>query len=110
MAKTSSLCIRIAFAAQGMSSIMEVWISQANARQRSGRAGRVRSGNCFCLYTRNRLEKLMRPFQVLIFLPFRCIWVCAVRVFVLHWRGWFPDRCIGNSKMLSSSCCIYIYI
>lgn len=49
---------------RGMSSIMEVWISQANARQRSGRAGRVRSGNCFCLYTRNRLEKLMRPFQL----------------------------------------------
>ena len=52
---------------QGMSSMVEAWISQANARQRSGRAGRVRSGNCFCLYTRNRLEKLMRPFQVIYF-------------------------------------------
>lgn len=54
---------------QGMSSMVEAWISQANARQRSGRAGRVRSGNCFCLYTRNRLEKLMRPFQVIYFPP-----------------------------------------
>jgi len=51
--------------------MVEAWISQANARQRSGRAGRVRSGNCFCLYTRNRLEKLMRPFQV-IYYPLQC--------------------------------------
>jgi ATP-dependent RNA helicase DHX29 len=49
---------------RGMSSMVEAWISQANARQRGGRAGRVRPGNCFCLYTRHRLETLMRPFQV----------------------------------------------
>uniref|UniRef100_A0A7I4CTE9 RNA helicase n=1 Tax=Physcomitrium patens TaxID=3218 RepID=A0A7I4CTE9_PHYPA len=49
---------------RGMSSIIESWISQANAKQRRGRAGRVRSGNCFCLFTRNRLEKLMRPYQL----------------------------------------------
>lgn len=45
--------------------MVEDWISQANARQRRGRAGRVKPGICFCLYTRNRFEKLMRPFQVL---------------------------------------------
>ncbi|KAL4654864.1 hypothetical protein ACB092_01G411400 [Castanea dentata] len=47
-----------------LSSMVEDWISQANARQRRGRAGRVKPGICFCLYTRNRFEKLMRPFQV----------------------------------------------
>ncbi|KAF8411854.1 hypothetical protein HHK36_004413 [Tetracentron sinense] len=47
-----------------LSSMVEDWISQANARQRRGRAGRVKPGFCFCLYTRHRFEKLMRPFQV----------------------------------------------
>nr|XP_019708452.1 DExH-box ATP-dependent RNA helicase DExH7, chloroplastic isoform X2 [Elaeis guineensis] len=47
-----------------MSSIVEDWISWANAKQRRGRAGRVKPGICFCLYTRYRFEKLMRPFQV----------------------------------------------
>ncbi|KAL6963252.1 RNA helicase [Sarracenia purpurea var. burkii] len=45
--------------------MVEDWISQANARQRRGRAGRVKPGICFCLYTRHRFEKLMRPFQAL---------------------------------------------
>ncbi|KAL5566445.1 hypothetical protein UlMin_029609, partial [Ulmus minor] len=47
-----------------LSSMVEDWISQANARQRRGRAGRVKPGICFSLYTRHRFEKLMRPFQV----------------------------------------------
>ncbi|XP_058091132.1 DExH-box ATP-dependent RNA helicase DExH7, chloroplastic isoform X2 [Magnolia sinica] len=47
-----------------MSSMVEDWISQANARQRRGRAGRVKPGICFCLYTCHRFEKLMRPYQV----------------------------------------------
>lgn len=47
-----------------LSSMVEDWISQANARQRRGRAGRVRPGLCFCLYTCHRFEKLMRPYQV----------------------------------------------
>ncbi|PON48782.1 RNA helicase, ATP-dependent DEAH box [Parasponia andersonii] len=47
-----------------LSSMVEDWISQANARQRRGRAGRVKPGICFCLYTCHRFEKLMRPFQV----------------------------------------------
>lgn len=40
-----------------------VFYPQANARQRAGRAGRVRPGTCFTLYTRKRLESQMRPFQ-----------------------------------------------
>lgn len=47
-----------------MSSIVEDWISRANAKQRRGRAGRVKPGMCFCMYTRHRFEKMMRPFQV----------------------------------------------
>ncbi|KAL9451593.1 hypothetical protein AB3S75_013205 [Citrus x aurantiifolia] len=47
-----------------LSSMVEDWISQANARQRRGRAGRVKPGICYSLYTRRRYEKLMRPYQV----------------------------------------------
>ncbi|EPS71537.1 hypothetical protein M569_03222, partial [Genlisea aurea] len=47
-----------------LSSMVEDWISQADARQRRGRAGRVTSGVCFCLYTCHRYEQLMRKFQV----------------------------------------------
>ncbi|KAI3497504.1 hypothetical protein L1887_40163 [Cichorium endivia] len=47
-----------------LSSMVEDWISRANARQRRGRAGRVKPGICFCLYTNYRFEKLMRPFQL----------------------------------------------
>ncbi|KAL5182262.1 DExH-box ATP-dependent RNA helicase DExH7, chloroplastic [Glycine soja] len=47
-----------------LSSMVEDWISRANATQRRGRAGRVKPGICFSLYTRHRFEKLMRPYQV----------------------------------------------
>ncbi|KAL2339337.1 hypothetical protein Fmac_013783 [Flemingia macrophylla] len=47
-----------------LSSMVEDWISQANAMQRRGRAGRVKPGICFCLYTHHRFEKLMRPYQI----------------------------------------------
>ncbi|XP_021743071.1 DExH-box ATP-dependent RNA helicase DExH7, chloroplastic [Chenopodium quinoa] len=47
-----------------LSMMVEDWISQANAKQRRGRAGRVKPGTCFCLYTRHRFEKMMRSFQV----------------------------------------------
>ena len=37
-----------------MRRLVDVWISQAEARQRAGRAGRVRAGHVFKLYTRHR--------------------------------------------------------
>jgi HrpA-like RNA helicase len=37
-----------------MTSLVDTWISQASAKQRAGRAGRVREGFCFRLFTRSR--------------------------------------------------------
>lgn len=39
-----------------MKSLDTVWISVANALQRSGRAGRVRPGKSFHMYTRHRFN------------------------------------------------------
>ena len=57
-------CCHVSPCWQGMASLVETWISRANARQRAGRAGRVRPGQCFALYTRGRAEEVMRPYQV----------------------------------------------
>ena len=41
------------------------WISQASARQRSGRAGRVRDGHCARLYSKQAVHEVtMRPHQI----------------------------------------------
>lgn len=39
-----------------MSSLQEVFVSRASARQRAGRAGRVRPGHCWRLYSKEFLE------------------------------------------------------
>jgi hypothetical protein len=97
-------CLGLSFVSyvlmQGMSSMVEAWISQANARQRGGRAGRVRPGNCFCLYTRHRLKTLMRPFQVKSYLsscllelrsmcgsPFATLALILLLMCLLHFDG-----------------------
>lgn len=43
----------------GMSQLVETNVSLANARQRAGRAGRVRPGTCYYLYTRQRSQTLL---------------------------------------------------
>ena len=45
---------------KNMESLDTVWVSQANALQRKGRAGRVMPGVCFHLYTDFRFRKHMR--------------------------------------------------
>jgi ATP-dependent helicase YprA (DUF1998 family) len=43
---------------KGMGLLVETWVSQANAKQRQGRAGRVQKGNCYRLYTRRKFQSL----------------------------------------------------
>jgi len=43
------------------STLQPVWISQASAKQRKGRAGRTKAGVCFHLFSRRR-HSSMRPF------------------------------------------------
>ena len=50
-------------AARGMSLLVEDWVSAASAKQRRGRAGRVRPGVCYGLYSRARFERRMRRYQ-----------------------------------------------
>ena len=45
---------------KSMESLDTVWVSRANALQRKGRAGRVRPGFCFHLYTDFRYSKHFR--------------------------------------------------
>ena len=47
-------------AQQGMVKLEEVWASQAACQQRRGRAGRVRPGDCYKLFTR-KVEENMKP-------------------------------------------------
>ncbi|CAG9462498.1 unnamed protein product [Pedinophyceae sp. YPF-701] len=46
-----------------LSSLLPQWASQAAARQRRGRAGRVQPGRCFKLYPRAMHDEAMAPYQ-----------------------------------------------
>lgn len=48
----------------GLTRLVLCHCSQANARQRRGRAGRVRKGECFKLYTRHTEQHRMQPQQI----------------------------------------------
>jgi HrpA-like RNA helicase len=47
-----------------MSSLVAVWTSQASASQRAGRAGRVREGHCWRLYTRQFMQESMPEYTL----------------------------------------------
>ena len=51
-------------ARRGMASLLEGWVSRAAARQRAGRAGRVRAGTCYALFTSHRARDGFRSHQV----------------------------------------------
>lgn len=50
-------------ASRSMSMLVEDMISVANANQRKGRAGRVREGVCYSLYTKACYEERMKKYQ-----------------------------------------------
>jgi len=49
--------------ARNMAMLLTCLISKANARQRRGRAGRVRQGTCWRMYSRPLLERAMADYQ-----------------------------------------------
>ena len=49
--------------ARNLKSLKEVWVSQASAEQRKGRAGRVRDGICFRLFTEHRFHYKLDEFK-----------------------------------------------
>ena len=51
------MCDRYSETSQ-MSSLTEVFVSKASAKQRQGRAGRVREGFCFRLFTADKGHKM----------------------------------------------------
>lgn len=48
----------------GMEALIITEISQGSALQRAGRAGRVRSGNCYRLYTEEAYHKILKPYTI----------------------------------------------
>lgn len=76
-----------------MSSLVAVWTSKAAAAQRAGRAGRVRAGDCFRLYTQEFFETQMPEFT----LPE------MLRTPLVRW-GWVW----GGGTVDGCGCCAYV--
>lgn len=49
--------------AKQLTLLQENWISQANVKQRRGRAGRLRPGVCYHMYTKNHATNVLAPFE-----------------------------------------------
>ena len=47
-----------------MPMLLECWVSKASAKQRRGRAGRVRPGVCFHMCSSGTFEDVLSEFQV----------------------------------------------
>lgn len=92
---------------RGMSHMVEAWVSQANAKQRRGRAGRVRHGYCFCLYTKYRFEKLLRPFQLPEMLRVPLVELCLqIKFLSLGNIAAFLEKAIEHPKLEAVSSAI----
>lgn len=52
------LSLNVIFQITGICSLQANWISQAAAKQRSGRAGRTRPGECYRLYSKVRFQNM----------------------------------------------------
>ncbi|KXS09779.1 P-loop containing nucleoside triphosphate hydrolase protein [Gonapodya prolifera JEL478] len=50
--------------ARRMTDLVVSWVAQANAKQRAGRAGRVREGQYYCVVSRARWDSVLAPFQI----------------------------------------------
>ncbi|KAF7981091.1 hypothetical protein HWV62_34789 [Athelia sp. TMB] len=58
----------------GLSKLVEVWVTRAAGRQRRGRAGRTQPGVCYKLYTRKQEERMARfPIPEILRVPLESI-------------------------------------
>lgn len=92
-----------------MKSLMEVFISKANAKQRRGRAGRIQKGFCFRMYTAEKYQKMadfMLPEILRVPLEELCliIMVCELK-WILTSNTKFQDLLERSDR--SKICCTF---
>lgn len=72
---------------RGLSCLEDTWVSKANAKQRRGRAGRVRPGCCFRLFSRQQFQKFddqQLPEMLRVSLEGLCLRVRLTSKLLLH--------------------------